>query len=433
MSSQELNAELKRLRAEVASLKAELSERPKAPGDYPVPRSMEFCGEQIDLSPPEVRRRFKEELAQVLDQRRLMSNVLRRARLIFPVIEREARAVGGCGALKHLAVAESALRGGAASNKGAQGWWQFIASTAKQYKLTLTKDYDARRELRSSTRTAYTYLKVLHKAFGSWPLAMAAYNAGRGRVRSARKRQAQSSFWDLDLPLEAERYVPRILALSYVMNRLDEHDFRPQLDDGPIPNLVGLELTVKRDPFLEKVTVKPKRSKTSKRAKSSRRGKRSKRSKRSKKARRKASAKVIYRPSKQVSLETIAQVVGLELINLRHHNPALISAQLPLDTPFIIWVPPSGVEPLKRHLKAGLLKSKRLGPLYVGADAEEASPRAPLAQAEPPESSYEVQAGDSLFLISARFGISVERLRSWNQLSSSTPLRRGQLLKTSPP
>ena len=430
LSAESLQEEVTRLRAELEELKLELSKRPRSPGDYPVPRRMTFCGEELDLTPPEVRRRFKEELTQVLDQRRLMTNVLRRAHAVFPVIEREARAVGGCPDLKHLAVAESALIGGAKSHAGAQGWWQFIRSTAEQYKLVITPEYDARRELISSTHTAFKYLNVLHKAFGSWPLAMASYNAGRGRVRSAQQKQGQRDFWSLDLPREAERYVPRILALTYVMTRLEAHDFRPAEPEAPPPELIGLELKLKRSAFVEKVRVQDQRRRKSKSTKKIKK----------RKGRSKPKPRFTYQPTDKVSLARVSQVVGTPLIYLREHNPALIGSHLPLDVSFHIWVPARGVEALKNHLKGGVLKQRGLGPLYVGG-VDEGLPPAQLtphspSQHQPPQARserYEVKRGDSLFLISARFGVSVEKLRQWNGLTASTPLRRGQTLTLSEP
>jgi|GEM_PF-1876837 len=424
--AESLQEEVTRLRAELEELKVELSRRPRSPGDYPVPKRVTFCGEEIDLSPPEVRRRFKEELTQVLDQRRLMTNVLRRAHAVFPVIKREASVVGGCPDLRHLAVAESALIGGAKSHAGAQGWWQFIRSTAEQYKLVITPEYDARRELISSTRTAFKYLNILHKAFGSWPLAMASYNAGRGRVRSARRKQGQRDFWSLDLPREAERYVPRILALTYVMTHLEAHDFRPSEPEAPPPKLIGLELKLKRSAYVKKVRVQEKRHRKGKRKRTKRR--------------RRAKPRFTYQPTDTVSLARVSQVVGTPLIYLREHNPALIGSHLPLDVSFNIWVPARGVEALKKHLKGGVLKERALGPLYVGGvDEGRPPPQLTTLSPTPPRTPqlrgerYEVQRGDSLFLISARFGVSVDKLRQWNGLTASTPLQRGQTLTLSEP
>lgn len=434
--AEDAQAEILRLKAHIASLKEELSRRPRSPGDYPVPQEIIFCGERIDLTPPEVRRRFKTELIQVLDQRRFMSNVLRRAQSVFPVIEREAKQVGGCQDLKHLAVAESALIGGSASKKGAKGWWQFIASTAEQYKLTITPDYDARRELISSTRTAFKYLNVLHKTFGTWMLAMASYNTGRGRVKRAQEKQGHSNFWSLDLPLEAERYVPRILALHHVMTHLEEHDFRPSEEASSPPELVGLALTLKSTVFLEKVPIKEKSKPKKKSKKKTPSPKKNQRIPSKKHGKKKAKTTYRTQASSKISLATISQVVGIELINLRQHNPALISEHLPLGTPFIIWIPAQGVEALKKHLAQGLIHHQTLGPLYVDSvrppptstDTSSSITLKPLARSDRSTIQYQVKEGDSLFLISARFGVSVEEVRQWNEFTSSTPLHQGQQL-----
>ncbi len=68
-----------------------------------------------------------------------------------------------------------------------------------------------------STTAALDYLTYLHEEFGDWLLAIAAYNGGEGRVRRALSDSPNADFFDLDLPVETKRYVPRLLALAHLI------------------------------------------------------------------------------------------------------------------------------------------------------------------------------------------------------------------------
>ncbi|MFB4392045.1 MULTISPECIES: transglycosylase SLT domain-containing protein [unclassified Pseudomonas] len=122
-----------------------------------------------------------------------------------------------------LPAIESGFNPNAQSPAQAMGLWQFVPATGRRYQLQQRAGYDERRDIPSSTRAALDYLSYLHDYFdGDWLLALAAYNAGEGRVRSAITRnQARglgTRYWDLSLPLETQNYVPRLLALSQLVH-----------------------------------------------------------------------------------------------------------------------------------------------------------------------------------------------------------------------
>ncbi|OGA16889.1 MAG: hypothetical protein A3H33_01640 [Betaproteobacteria bacterium RIFCSPLOWO2_02_FULL_65_20] len=100
----------------------------------------------------------------------------------------------------------------------ASGLWQFIPSTARDYKLHLTPDYDARRDIVASTSAALDYLQDLHVLFGDWHLALAAYNWGEKSVAKAIEQNAakglRTDFLSLRLPGETRNYVPKLQALK---------------------------------------------------------------------------------------------------------------------------------------------------------------------------------------------------------------------------
>lgn len=122
-----------------------------------------------------------------------------------------------------LPMIESGYNPQALSPAHAAGLWQFIPSTGAHFALTQTALYDGRRDVTASTRAALDYLSRLHGQFGDWLLALAAYNAGEGRIAKAiqanRSRGLPSDYWSLSLPKETQDYVPRLLALANLIEK----------------------------------------------------------------------------------------------------------------------------------------------------------------------------------------------------------------------
>ncbi len=122
--------------------------------------------------------------------------------------------------LVFLSLVESGFSTNAVSRSKAVGPWQFIKSTAKAYDLRVDNWIDERRDPVKSTVAAARYLRDLYQLFGSWPLAMAAYNAGERKVGRALVRAQADDFWDLTdtklLKRETKEYVPRFLAAALI-------------------------------------------------------------------------------------------------------------------------------------------------------------------------------------------------------------------------
>ena len=116
-----------------------------------------------------------------------------------------------------LPLIESAFNPMAESPKQATGIWQFIPSTGRVFGLQQNAWYDGRRDVLAATRAALDYLQVLNRQFGSWELALAAYNCGEGCVaRAIARNRAQglsTAYAALPLPTETRHYVPKLLAL----------------------------------------------------------------------------------------------------------------------------------------------------------------------------------------------------------------------------
>lgn len=160
---------------------------------------------------------------------------LRAARYLhYTVSEAEQRGIPTELAL--LPVIESSYNPFAYSHASAAGMWQFIPGTGKIFGLKQNWWFDGRRDVIESTRAAYDFLTQLHSKFGSWELALAAYNAGPGAVqRSINRNLAEglpADFWSLRLPSETMSYVPRFLAMAQLIKSPESFgvSLRPIMD-----------------------------------------------------------------------------------------------------------------------------------------------------------------------------------------------------------
>ncbi|HXE76258.1 MAG TPA: lytic transglycosylase domain-containing protein [Candidatus Xenobia bacterium] len=111
---------------------------------------------------------------------------------------------------------ESRFNPRALSPRGARGAWQFMPETARRYGLQVDARRDERTDFTLSTRAAARHLADLYRQFGDWPLVLAAYNAGAGRVERALARSGRRDFFELRpwLPAETREFVPSVLRLS---------------------------------------------------------------------------------------------------------------------------------------------------------------------------------------------------------------------------
>lgn len=132
-------------------------------------------------------------------------------------------------ALAWLPVIESAFVPTLTSKAGARGLWQFMPPTAREYGLRVDWWVDERADPELSTRAAAEYLEDLHRMFGDWSLALAAYNCGPGRVRRTLDREGVSTFWELlersSLPKETRGYVPTFWATLRIAGDPAAHAF----------------------------------------------------------------------------------------------------------------------------------------------------------------------------------------------------------------
>ena len=129
-----------------------------------------------------------------------------------------------------LPIVESGFDPFGYSHGRASGPWQFIPSTGQMYGLDQTWWYDGRRDIIGSTQAAIAYLTRLHKMFdGDWLHALASYNSGEGTVlraiRKNKKAGKPTDFWSLDLPRETRAYVPKLIALAKIIKNPEKYNY----------------------------------------------------------------------------------------------------------------------------------------------------------------------------------------------------------------
>jgi len=266
--------------------------------------------------------------------------------------------------LVNLSLVESGFNPHAYSRAKATGPWQFMKGTGKLYGLRIDNYVDERRDPIKSTVAAARYLRDLYDLFGTWPLAMAAYNAGEGKVQRALHKAQGNTFWDISktrlIHQETKQYVPRIMAATIIARSPDQYGFG---QPAATPHQ------------FEEVVV-----------------------------------------TRALHFRAIASASGVAYEDLRLLNPELRrDATPPDDSAYHLKVPVGTAEKV-----AGLLDripTHKFPPLVTKVRPAKAG--SPL--------SYRVRAGDTLEKVSKRFHIPLRTLKTRNNLSSSV-IRPGESL-----
>ena len=164
-------------------------------------------------------------------------SMTRSSRYLFYIVQ-EVNARNMPTEIALLPFVESAFVTNAKSNAKAVGLWQFMPATGKDFQLTQNVFRDERRDIVQSTDAALDYLQRLNNQFGSWELALAAYNWGAGNILKAQKRNAAAGlpidYESLTLPRETRNYVPKLMAYRQIV--LDPQAYGivlPELENHP--------------------------------------------------------------------------------------------------------------------------------------------------------------------------------------------------------
>lgn len=172
--------------------------------------------------------------AYLVKNRQKVSRMLGLAELYFPMFEEMLDRYDLPLELKYLAIVESALNPNARSRSGAVGLWQFMYRTGKIYNLNSTSYLDDRRDPYLATQAACEYFRFLYDMFGDWQLVLAAYNGGPGNLLKAiRRAGGKRDYWEVRpfLRQETQGYVPAFFAVNYAMNFAAENNIYPVKPD----------------------------------------------------------------------------------------------------------------------------------------------------------------------------------------------------------
>lgn len=164
-------------------------------------------------------------------------SMTRSSRFLFYIVQ-EVNARNMPTEIALLPFVESAFNPQAKSGAKAMGIWQFMPATGKDFRLTQNVFRDERRDVLQSTDAALDYLQRLNDQFGSWELALAAYNWGAGNIMKAQKRNIAAGlptdYESLILPTETRNYVPKLMAYRQIV--LDPQAYGivlPELENHP--------------------------------------------------------------------------------------------------------------------------------------------------------------------------------------------------------
>ncbi len=376
-------AAISALEQRIARLEAQLSARSLAA--HRLPEEVSLLGKRIPLHLSDVRERLEREFYVAMGDRATLVLWQKRAGKAFPTIERVLRRRELPDDLKYVAVIESGLRNHAKSWAGAVGPWQFMPATGREQGLRVRKVVDDRRDLERSTEAALDYLTSLRRRFGDWHLALAAYNCGPGRVRRALRAQGVSSYWDLVLPNEAERYVSRVAAVRLILTD---------------PKRFGIHV-----PDAERFSAEPTR-------------------------------RVQVALKSPLSVVAVARAAGTTYRHIRRLNPWLRSAELPKGTHRLTVPTDVGSGFAARIAALSPAASAKAGKAGKGGGRKKARPARRTVKSKkarkpkkPKRLRHRVRKGESLWDVAQRYGMTVADLQRKNRIRRPDRIYPGQMLR----
>jgi membrane-bound lytic murein transglycosylase D len=333
--------------------------------------------------------------------------------------------------LAYVALVESAFKTGALSRAKAKGVWQFIPSTGRRFGLQQDWWVDERSSPEKSTRAAAQYLKWLYEAFQDWNLALAAYNAGEGRVARSIDKHGTENYWELvenrALARETRNYVPMIHAAILVAREPEKYGFQvtpePLLTFDTVPVSGALDLRVVAEcantgvsriqllnPELRRLATPAGRTWPVKVPSGS--GPATRECLEAIPAERRVTFRT-HVLRKGETLSALSRMYGSRPQDIAAANGLASSKRLARGTELIIPVPPP----------AAAIK-----PAAPVKTATTVSPAAPRAASERVRVNYRVKSGDTLTRIAARFNTTVRNIMSWNKGVRPSRLAAGDLL-----
>lgn len=164
-----------------------------------------------------------------------------------PYIEETFEKYGLPKDLYYVGLIESGYYNASRSHAGAVGPWQFMPATARRYGLRVTRKIDERQSIFKSTEAAALYFQDLYNIFGSWELALAAYNKGENgiirRIRGANTRDYYELGRKGVIPKETQHYVPKVIAVMHVLKNYQSFGIKKKVwQDNPFADVVSMDI-----------------------------------------------------------------------------------------------------------------------------------------------------------------------------------------------
>ncbi|MCF6359541.1 MAG: transglycosylase SLT domain-containing protein [Cyclobacteriaceae bacterium] len=190
-----------------------------------LPSKLDFAGEAMPLSDPDVRERMDREIHINTYWHTNTILMIKKANRWLPAISAELAKAGVPDDFKYLVAIETNFKNDT-SPRNAVGFWQFLKASGKEQGLEITGEVDERYDPIKSTKAAANYLKNAYNKFGSWTLAAASYNRGVSGMKRAMEHQKELNYYNLLLNEETSRYVFRIVAAKLILKSPENYGFQ---------------------------------------------------------------------------------------------------------------------------------------------------------------------------------------------------------------
>ena len=328
--------------------------------------------------------------------------------------------------LAYLAMVESGFNTRAYSWAHAVGPWQFIRGTGRMYKLKQDWYRDERRDFEKSTRAAARFLRDLRDQFNNeWYLAVASYNAGPGKLRTAIRKYKTRDFWEISrgkyLRAETKNYVPKLMAVLTLAKDPQKYGFTEldfqeplQYETVTIPSVTDLEIVAKMsgttyeeikqlNPELKRWCTPPNDKNYQLRIPAGATAQFSEQYAKLSKSDR--ANYMRYKIKKGDTLGALSRRYNVRLNDIISLNNIRNTRAISIGTNLVL--------PLKKGYSRRPVKELRDD--YIKTRRQ----------------VYTVRSGDSLWSISRKYGVTQQQLRVWNRLGWSNVIRPGQRLVVS--
>ncbi len=302
---------------------------------------------------------------------------LSRSGRYLPIVQKVMKESNVHEDIAYLPLIESGFNPMAVSRAKATGLWQFMKMTAKHYGLRVDQWIDERYDTVKSTKAAMRYFKDLYAMFGSWPLSMASYNAGEGRIGRTLAATGATDYWQLKemgrMPRETRDYVPKFMASTMIAKD---------------PEAYGFSVSYEKPLLYDEVLV-----------------------------------------PRQTSLLAISRVTGVSLADIKAYNPELRRHTTPPNYPTYLLKLPVGKKEafLENRSELPVYKMESIRPKKTKTSIKSKRAKT-VSPSKKQHVKHQVKKGETIGVISEKYNISQKQLLQANRLKKSSVIRAGRSL-----